>query len=337
MIDRRALLTAGAATSLLRYTPASAQPADWAQIERAAKAEREVVVYNTGVGLHRDVAGAFEARTGIKVNFLDMHASELRERVRIEQSAGRFVTDICLNGSTGSIVMDQLGQFQPHGGLPNEANLLDAFRDNGTRISIFQNIFGFMINTRLVPLSEEPKSFADLLHPRFKGKILADDPRASGEGYATFAVTYDKLGVGFQQQLAKQELVFTRNLLEGAQRVARGEYAVYFPQKFSDYLLLKPLPVKFIWPTEGSPYQTFMLAMARNAPHPNAARLLMNFFLDPAGQAFYARSGRGVTVRGALDDVPAEIRDALSAKLLGTADAAREAEFLKLAKDIYGA
>jgi iron(III) transport system substrate-binding protein len=332
-ITRRNFIAASAAATTV---PALAQTNDWAAVERAAKTEREVIVYNTGVGPHRDVAGAFEARTGIKVNFLDMRASELRERVRIEQSAGRFLADVCLNGSTGSIVMDRTGQFQPHGGLPNEANLIETFRENDTRISIFQNIFGFMINTRLVPPADEPKSFVDLLHPRFKGKILADDPRASGEGYATFAVTLEKLGRDYQTALAKQDLVFTRNLLEGAQRVARGEYAVYFPQKFSDYILLKQLPVKFMWPAEGSPYQTFMLAMLRNAPHRNAARLLMNFFLDPAGQAFYAKSGRGVTVRGALDDAPLEIREALKVKLLGTADADREAEFLKLAQEIYG-
>ena len=333
LIDRRHFI-AGAAS--LAAAPAAAQPADWPAIERAAKQEGVVAVYNTGVGLHRDIAAAFTARYGVRVDFLDMRASELRERVRIEQSSNRYLADLCLNGSTGAIIMDRSGHFEAHGGLPNEANILPGMEGNGVRISIFVNIFGFMINTRIVRPEYEPKGFRDLLDPFFKGKILADDPRAAGEGYATFATTYETLGSDFQLALAKQNLSFTRNLLEGGTRVARGEYAVYFPQKFPDYVLLKQLPVKFIWPQEGSPYQVFMLARLKRAPHPNAARLLLNFFLDPEAQLLYARSGRGVTIKDVLEKTPPDIRAALGAKLLATTDPDREAEFFRLATEIYG-
>ena len=332
-VDRRGFVAGAAA---LAATGARAQSPDWIAIERAARREGTVTIYNTGVGLHRDVAAAFTARHGIKVDFLDMRASELRERVRIEQSAGRFLSDLCLNGSTGAIIMDRAGHFEPHGGLPNEANALPGMEGNGARMSIFDNIFGFMINTRLVPPEREPKGFRDLLDPFFRGKILADDPRAAGEGYATFATTHEFLGRDFQLALARQNLSFTRNLLEGGTRVARGEYAVYFPQKFPDYVWLKQLPVKFVWPVEGSPYQVFMLAMLKRAPRPNAARLLLNFFLDPEAQLLYARSGRGVTVKGVLDNAPPDMRAALGAKLLATTDPDREEEFFRLATEIYG-
>ena len=325
-----------ASTAALAASGAHAQPTDWSAVERAAKQEGSVTIYNTGVGLHRDVAAAFTARYGIKVNFLDMRASELRERVRIEHTAGRYLADLCLNGSTGAIIMDRAGHFEAHGGLPNEAQILPELEHNGVRIPIFVNIFGFMINTRIVTPEHEPKGFRDLLKPFFAGKILADDPRAAGEGYATFATTYEHIGRDFQQALAKQNLTFTRNLLEGGRRVSRGEYAVYFPQKYPDYLLLKQLPVKFIWPVEGSPYQVFMLARLKQAPHPNAARLLLNFFLDPEAQLLYARSGRGVAIKGVLEQAPADIRAALGTKLLGTTDPDKETEIFKLAAEIYG-
>jgi iron(III) transport system substrate-binding protein len=333
-LDRRAFATGLAAFAA---SPARARGADWDAVVAAAKKEGVVLVYNTGLGLHRDIAKAFTARHGINVEFLDMRASELRERVRIEQSAGRFLADLCLNGDTGAVAMERAGHFAPHGGLPNEANALAEFRGNGTRVAIFQNLFGYVVNTRLVPPERTPTSFRGLLDPFFKDKILADDPRAAGEGFGAFAVTADKLGVDFQRALARQNLTFTRNLLEGGTRVARGEYAVYFPQKYPDYLLLRQLPVKYVWPEEGCAYTTFMLAMLRNAPHANAARLLLDFFLDPEAQLLYARSGRGVTIAGVLEQAPAEIRAALSAKRLGTADADREDELLKLAKEIYGA
>ena len=335
-LDRRAVL-GGLAAAPFAGSRVRAQTSDWDAVAAAAAKEGVVVVYNTGLGLHRDIAKAFTARHGINVEFLDMRASELRERVRIEQSAGRFLGDLCLNGDTGAVAMDRAGHFAPHGGLPNEANALDEFRGAGTRIAIFQNLFGFVVNTRVTPPERVPTSFRGLLDSFFKDKILGDDPRAAGEGFGTFAVTAEKLGVDFQRALAKQNLTFTRNLLEGGTRVARGEFAVYFPQKYPDYLLLRQLPLKYVWPDEGCAYTTFMLAKLKNAPRPNAARLLMNFFLDSEAQLIYARTGRGVTIRGALEQAPADIRAALSAKRLGTADADREEEFLNLAKEIYGA
>ena len=74
-MHRRHFIAGAAAFAAPR---AHAQTQDWAAIERAAKQEGTVSIYNTGVGLHRDVAAAFTARTGVKVEFLDMRASELR-------------------------------------------------------------------------------------------------------------------------------------------------------------------------------------------------------------------------------------------------------------------
>ena len=95
--------------------------------------------------------------------------------------------------------------------------------------------------------------------------------------------------------------------------------------------------MKFVWPVEGAPYQIFMLAMLKRAPHPNAARLLLNFFLDEEAQLLYAKSGRGVTVKGVAGRAPPDIREALQAKLLATTDPDRESEFFRLASEIYGA
>ncbi len=163
-INRRHFIASAAAFAA---SPARAQPLDWS----AAKQEGSVTIYNTGVGLHRDVAGAFTARYGIKVNFLDMRASELRERVRLEQSSGRFQADLCLNGSTGAIIMDRAGHFEAHGGLPNEPNILPGLEGNGVRIPIFVNMFGFMVNTGIVTADKEPKSFRDLLDPFSRTKF----------------------------------------------------------------------------------------------------------------------------------------------------------------------
>ena len=75
--------------------PASAQDAGWDSVVAAAKKEGKVVVYSMALGApyYLAVLKAFEAKYGIKVESLDLRASELAERVRTEQAAGRFLGD----------------------------------------------------------------------------------------------------------------------------------------------------------------------------------------------------------------------------------------------------
>ncbi len=85
-LDRRAVL-GGLAAAPFAGSRVRARTSDWDAVAAAAAKEGVVVVYNTGLGLRRDIAKAFTARHGINVEFLDMRASELRERVRIERRA----------------------------------------------------------------------------------------------------------------------------------------------------------------------------------------------------------------------------------------------------------
>jgi iron(III) transport system substrate-binding protein len=93
--------------------------------------------------------------------------------------------------------------------------------------------------------------------------------------------------------------------------------------------------VKLIVPTEGCPYVRFDGAIYKGAPHPNAARLLVDFFLGDEVQAIYANLGF-VGVVGGLDaKVGAEARPFTRVKLLGTTDSTLQEEMLKTARQIY--
>ena len=71
-------------------------------------------------------------------------------------------------------------------------------------------------------------------------------------------------------------------------------------------------------------------------PHPNAARLLLSFFLDPEAQTLYGHTGRCITPSGVLENEQPELAAPLGAKRLGTLDPAREEKFIKLPIEIYG-
>jgi len=339
MLTRRALLRVAALASVSgAVRPAHAQDAEWKKILDAAKKEGKVVVYNGAVGTPAlpKVAAAFEAKYGIRVEVLEARASELRERIRTEQAAGKVLGDVSHNGSTTTALQLADGTFQPHGTLPNAKRPMAPFAADEHRVPIYVIPYGILVNTDMVKPAEEPKSWQDLLNPRWKGKILSDDMRALGGGAVFFMVTTQKFGKEYHDKLAAQGPHMNRELRGNYPRIARGEYPVYSPFTLPDSLDLKGLPVKAILPSEGLPYVRFDGAMFKGAPRPNAARLLLDFFLSDEGQLSYANLGFMPVVGGLEGRITGEAKTLVSQfKLLGTTDPKLQDEMLKLAKSIY--
>ena len=166
---------------------------------------------------------AFEAKYGIKVELLEARASEVRERVRVEQAAGRFLGDLHHNGSTTTWLMTRDGNFQPHGAIPNIKNVDPIYEPDDTKIPAEVISYCLMINKNLVKPADEPKSWKDLLDPKWQGKILSDDYRALGGGAVFFLVMLKAFGSEFHEKLAAQKPVFSRDIAE--QRAARARAA----------------------------------------------------------------------------------------------------------------
>ncbi len=310
---------------------------DWNRLVEAARKEGKVTVYTAAVGQpsHRKVAEAFEKKYGIGVTYLEARASELRERIRTEQAAGRFIGDVSHNGATTSTLQAAEGVFQPHGGLPGIARLRAPFAATDLRVPIYASCYAILVNQRLVKPEDMPRSWADLTDPKWKGKILADDMRALGGGAVIFSVLTDKLGRGFHDKLALNGLEFSRDLRASERRVARGDFAVWIPMSTSNYGDLKGLPVTMVTPAEGYPYITFEVALLKNAPNPNAARLFMDFYLSDEAQLIHDRIGITMVTQVSAPPENEEANQRRTAKLLGTTDAARQDEMLALAKTIY--
>ena len=326
------MLAAGATAG-----PALAQGDDWAKVVEAARKEGKLVIYTASIGspFHKTVIKAFEQKYGIQVELLEARASEVRERVRVEQSAGRFLGDIHHNGSTTTWLMTRDGNFQPHGPIPNIKNIVPPYDADDIRIPAEVISYCLMVNRNLVKPADEPKSWKDILDPRWAGKILSDDYRALGGGAVFFVVMYDTFGKEFVEKLAAQKPVFSRDIQNSERRVARGEFPLYIPFSLQDYNNLKGLPVKPIVPVEGRPYVRFDLTVLKGAPHANAARLFMNHYLEPDSQIVFANAGYNPVVKGVVEKTSEEIRPLLATKALGTTVPERQDAMLELAKQIF--
>jgi iron(III) transport system substrate-binding protein len=325
------------AVAVFSATAARAETAvDWTAVSAAAKQEAHLSIYNaTGLPIIRQIAERFEKATGIAVAVLDGRASEIRERIRAEQAAGRAIGDLAYNGATSIGSLTAEGAFRQHGAIPNSARLAPPFEDNGIFVPASSGGFAVLINTNLVKPDQEPKSWQDFLDPKWRGKFLTDDPRAAGAGEVWFEATLTAFGRGFHEKFHAQKPVFSRIFAENERRLARGEYAIYLPFNVSEYPSLKGLPIKVLIPTEGIPYLSFGMAVLKDAPHPNAARLFMNFVLDEGPQTMLATGGFGPSTKGMADKIPAELRPIVQPKLLGTSTPSRFDEMLKLASEIY--
>jgi iron(III) transport system substrate-binding protein len=318
--------------------PVAAQDASWDSVAAAAKKEGKLVVYSMALGApyYQAVLKSFEEKYGIKVESLDLRASELAERVRTEQAAGRFLGDVEIITTTMIEEQRKTGDYiQTMGAVPNAQNLRPPFKAGDFSIPAYVQPMGILINTRLVKPEDEPKSWNDLNDPKWKGKILSDDMRPLGSGNTMFAILQKKMGADFNEQLAQQKPVFSRDMRNDARRVARGEYPIYVPQVFAFASDLKGLPVKVVIPKEGAPYAQMELALLKNASHPNAARLFVNHFLDQDSQLLYANGWMLPVVKGVAEKANEEARPFADAKLMGPALLEERPAMMELAKKLY--
>jgi iron(III) transport system substrate-binding protein len=338
-ISRRVALLGLAAGSAVLSVPEMARAEDeWDKIVAAARKEGRVVLYSAFVGLtaHQDLKKDHQATYGITVDILEARASEVRERIRIEQAAGRFAADVSENGrTTTTLQIAQDHVFDPYGPLPSLGHLKPEFASDDIRLPVFAIVYGILANTQLVKPADEPKSWLDLVDPRWKGKILSDDFRALGGGGVLFFVLEDRFGSDFHEKLAKQDLKFSREIPANERRVARSEFPLYLPVSLTSVPELKGLPVNFLAPKEGLPYVGYDLALLKNAPHPNAARLLMEYYLSQKMQQGLANRGLLPVTSETLSQLDPAVADLEKSKLLGTTDAARMDKMLALAKQLY--
>ncbi len=325
-----------AALTLLAATPALAQT-DWDKVIADAKKEGTVLVYHAQLGAPhwKIVVNAFQKKYGISVQEYDARASELTERVRVEQTSGRFISDIEFHGRASILEQQDSNFIARHGGVPNMAHIRPEFPlDDYSVPAWIQNVC-MLVNTNLVKEADYPREWKDILDSKWKGKILSDDMRAVGSGQTVFAVLHKNYGRGFLEKLATQDIVVNRDLRANSRRVARGENILFIAQILAFASDLKGLPVKVILPSDGCPYTAIRGAILRGAPHPNAARLFINHFLDMESQLAYANAWMGTVLKGVAERLtdPDSKRFA-EVKLMGEVEFSDRVTMLKAATEI---
>jgi iron(III) transport system substrate-binding protein len=149
---------------------------------------------------------------------------------------------------------------------------------------VWLSVMGY--NTDLVKAADAPKSFADLLDPKWKGKIVKAHPGYSGTIMtATFQMARD-IGWDYFDKLAKQSVMQVQSSSDPPKKLEIGERTVMADGNEYNMFQLKEggKPVEIIYPTEGSPLIVGPNGLLKGGPNPNAGRLFQSYCFSVEGQ-----------------------------------------------------
>jgi iron(III) transport system substrate-binding protein len=292
-----ALLASGCAPATpAAPTPGPSTATNPAALYEAAKAESKVVYYSSDDSAQFDkVRQAFMARyPGVDVGSQEGRGQDAREKVISEQVAKHVVADVVISGGNTMADLIDAGYLEPYQS-PEVKNLVPGIADKrGYANPRVVNVYGIVINTTLVPPPDEPKSWKELVDPRYLAKMEAQDPRGSGGGMYILAGLLEKYGDGFIQQLAQQKIFFGQNNGQLVTDLARGEHALLITSASGGPVASarkEGAPIKVIKPQDGVILIPIGMAVVKNGPHPNAARLFIDWMLSEEGQAVVAQGG----------------------------------------------
>jgi iron(III) transport system substrate-binding protein len=315
-VSRRTVLKASVAigaTTLFAQPLKAAAPAPEtitpALIE-AAKKEGKVVFY-TAMDLQfaERLGKAFEAKfPGISARVERSGAERIFTRIGQEYASNIHAVDVVnTSDQAHCIIWNRSGWLAPY--LPEEvAKFYDKRYYDAEGLNVITRILISPIayNTNLVKKEDAPKSFKDLLDPKWKDKLVKAHPAYSGTIMNSTFETARDLGWDYFVKLAAQNVMQVQSATDTPKRIALGERAVMVDG--AGYLVIRNKeagqPVEIVYPEEGTPLAGGPSVVFKGAPNPNAARLFQNWMHSREGQQMIVNDARQYSAHSQVVEKP---------------------------------
>jgi iron(III) transport system substrate-binding protein len=271
-----------------------------------AEAEGTVVLYTTDPedGVAATLAEFHKQYPKIATNYMRLQAGALYARLMAERRASSYLVDV-MQISDFSFVMD----FQKRGGYLHYASPeLAAYKADykskpeGDWAWGSVLVAGIAYNTKLVPEAQAPHTWHDLLNPAWADSISVKVTN-SGLQHETWYELRRLYGDEYWTKFAELKPRAFDSYVQQFDRATNGQDKIVATAQYSGYLQFKAkgAPLAFVYPADGLPAGPETYGIVGNAPHPEAAKLFMDWFLGAPGQT---AMGRAMFLNSVRDDVP---------------------------------
>jgi iron(III) transport system substrate-binding protein len=292
--------------TLLFLTPAAF--GQDAKLIEAAKKEGKIVAYGS---LESDtveaIRKAFQKKTGIEMEYWRASATKVMDRAMTEYRAGRPLFDVILTNDNPLQIMQKEGIFAKYDSPSAKEFPKDAIDPNlGPR---YRNVIvGVVYNKSVIKPADAPKSLEDLLKPQYKGKLVMPDPTQHTTTTQWVASLFKLMGKEkadkYIHDLAAMKPILVESLLPAAERVTTGETPI----------AITYVKYTFIFGQKGAPLDYVRLGkmlgdghyapLNNKAPHANAGKAFIDFFLGDESMKIMASMGEFVNRKGVYPPLP---------------------------------
>jgi len=260
-----------------------------------AKAEGKVVWYtSTPIEQAQKIAGLFKQQAGIEVELFRSGGSQILSRFQQETAAGRTAVDVITHSDPAAArSMAQKGlfvAFKPKNfdKIPDAAKAAD-----GSFVGQRLNMMTHYLRTDKVPPADEPKTWSDLLDPKYKGKLVMTDPSFTSLQVSVVGMISKQRGWAYYEKLRQNDVMIVPGNQQVSDMLKRGErlIAVGALDSYAADLKKEGHPIKTLYPSDGVFVIPSPTSVVKGSPHPEAAKLFAEFMLGDDAQKIFPADG----------------------------------------------
>jgi len=336
----------------------------WEKVVAAARTEGQVVVYGDSQGTHADITGEFNRDyPDIKVVTVSGRGSQLAPRLVAERRVGKYLADVLAGGSTGGyrtlgeeafdpippalILPDVVDKSKWYGGkhyYPDPKNQYIFMYEGSVETGYLR------INTKTLK-KDEFKSYWDVLDKKWAGKILVFDPLVSSIQNVAILYADPRVGPEFVKRLfADMNISISKERRQATDWLAQGVFPMCFFCRDIEIATKQGLPVDNAHVKEAAstiaPGGNAAMHLMSKAPHPNAAKVFLNWYLSRKGQMIWQKvmntkvgePSQSMRIDIPKDEVPADVRrvEGVDYQVIGYVDTEVPLEMVKNILDKLG-
>jgi iron(III) transport system substrate-binding protein len=271
-------------------------------IDAAKKEGGKAVVYSSMESSISDgIAAGFKKKTGLEMDYWRGSSTKVLDRALSEHRAGKPLFDVAITIADPMFLMQREGVFTKYES-PAAADYPKDLIDPNLGPNYRTLLIGIVYNTNSIKPADAPKSFEDLVKPQFKGKVIMPDPTQHTTTTQWVASLPKLMGKDradkFIRDLAATKPILAESLLPPVERAVSGEVPI----------AITLLHYTYVFRQQGAPLDYVRMpkllgdgnyvALGNKAPHPNAGKAFIDYFLDDECMNLMSKLGEFVNRKG---------------------------------------